>query len=64
MSPVEAPWTKTPEEISQHFSVDTSRGLSSDLAKKHAEIYGKNGTLVYHNVHKPKWTCVVTSLFR
>ncbi|KAK7693266.1 hypothetical protein QCA50_002833 [Cerrena zonata] len=42
MSPLEAPWTKTPEEISQHFSVDPSRGLSSDLAEKHAEIYGKN----------------------
>ncbi|CAL1704224.1 unnamed protein product [Somion occarium] len=43
MSLVEAPWTKTPEEILQHFSVDPARGLSSELAAKHAEIYGKNG---------------------
>ncbi|KAI0080572.1 calcium-transporting ATPase [Panus rudis PR-1116 ss-1] len=42
MSLIEAPWTKTPEEILQHFSVDAERGLSSDLAAKHAEIYGKN----------------------
>ncbi len=40
---LEAPWTQTPEEILQHYSVDATRGLSSDLAVKHAELYGKNG---------------------
>ncbi|ESK93023.1 calcium-transporting atpase [Moniliophthora roreri MCA 2997] len=39
---LEAPWTKTPEEILQHFSVDPVRGLTSSQAAKHAEIYGKN----------------------
>lgn len=39
---LDAPWTKSPEEILQHFSVDSSRGLTSDLAAKHAELYGKN----------------------
>ena len=40
---MEAPWTKSPEEILEHFTVDPNRGLSSDQALKHAEIYGKNG---------------------
>ena len=44
MSILADPWTKTPEEIFQHFSVDPARGLTSDLAAKHAELYGKNGT--------------------
>ena len=37
------PWTKTPEEVFQYYSVDPSRGLTSDLAAKHAELYGRNG---------------------
>lgn len=41
---MEAPWTKSPEEILQHFGVDPSRGLTSAQAAKHAELYGKNGT--------------------
>ena len=41
---IEEPWTKTPEEILQNFSVDPSKGLTSDLAAKHAELYGKNGS--------------------
>ena len=40
---LENPWTKSPGEILQHFSVDPARGLTSDLAAKHAELYGKNG---------------------
>lgn len=40
---MEAPWTKTPDQILEHFGVDPNRGLSSDQAAKHAEIYGKNG---------------------
>ena len=40
---LEDPWTRTPEQILQHFNVDSARGLTSDLAAKHAEIYGKNG---------------------
>ncbi|KAI0689133.1 calcium-transporting ATPase [Cytidiella melzeri] len=36
------PWTRTPEDILAHFSVDPTRGLTSDLAAKHAELYGKN----------------------
>jgi P-type Ca2+ transporter type 2A len=43
---LEVPWTNTPEEILQHFSVDPVRGLTSAQAAKHAEIYGKNGVLV------------------
>lgn len=42
---LEDPWTKSPEEIFQHFSVDPARGLTSDLAAKHAELYGKNGNI-------------------
>ena len=41
---LEAPWTKSPEHILQHYSVDPARGLSDDLAAKHAELYGKNGS--------------------
>jgi hypothetical protein len=40
---MEAPWTKSPDQILEHFGVDSDRGLSSDQAAKHAEIYGKNG---------------------
>ena len=40
---MEAPWTKTSEEILQHYGVDPQRGLTSDQASKHAELYGKNG---------------------
>ncbi|KAI0086326.1 calcium-transporting ATPase [Irpex rosettiformis] len=39
---IDNPWTRTPEDILQHFAVDSSRGLTSDLAAKHAEVYGKN----------------------
>lgn len=44
---LEDPWTKTPEEILQFYSVDPARGLTSDLAAKHAELYGKNGMLLF-----------------
>jgi P-type Ca2+ transporter type 2A len=40
---MEAPWTKSAEQVLQHFVVDSSRGLSSAQAAKHAELYGKNG---------------------
>ncbi|PCH38391.1 Ca-transporting ATPase [Wolfiporia cocos MD-104 SS10] len=39
---MEEPWTKSADEILQHYSVDRTRGLTSDLAAKHAELYGKN----------------------
>ncbi|OCH95585.1 calcium-transporting ATPase [Obba rivulosa] len=39
---MEAPWTRTSEEVLQYYSVDATRGLTSDVAAKHAEIYGKN----------------------
>ena len=43
MQLVDAPWTRSPEEILQHFNVDQERGLTTELAAKHAELYGKNG---------------------
>ncbi|KAJ7582819.1 Ca-transporting ATPase [Mycena floridula] len=39
---MEAAWTKSQEEILQHFGVDAQRGLTSAQAAKHAELYGKN----------------------
>ncbi|KAL0579971.1 hypothetical protein V5O48_002055 [Marasmius crinis-equi] len=39
---MDEPWTKSPDEILQHFQVDSDRGLSSAQAAKHAELYGKN----------------------
>ncbi|KAH7912139.1 hypothetical protein BJ138DRAFT_1005081 [Hygrophoropsis aurantiaca] len=39
---MDTPWTKLPESILEHFSVDSSRGLSADQAAKHAELYGRN----------------------
>ncbi|OAX36610.1 calcium ATPase [Rhizopogon vinicolor AM-OR11-026] len=36
------PWASTPEQVLQHFGVDSSRGLSAEHAAKHAEVYGKN----------------------
>lgn len=41
---LEEPWTRTPEEIFQFYAVDPARGLTSDLAANHAQVYGKNGT--------------------
>ena len=40
---LEAPWTRTPEHILQHYAVDPARGLSDETAAKHAELYGRNG---------------------
>ncbi|KAI0948269.1 hypothetical protein AcV7_009069 [Taiwanofungus camphoratus] len=40
--PMDAPWTQSPQEVLQHYTVDPVRGLTSDLAAKHAELYGKN----------------------
>lgn len=40
---MDAPWTQSPQEVLQHYTVDPVRGLTSDLAAKHAELYGKNG---------------------
>lgn len=40
---MESPWTLSPDQVLQHFSVDANRGLTSAQAAKHAEIYGKNG---------------------
>ncbi|KAG6831310.1 hypothetical protein H0H92_011517 [Tricholoma furcatifolium] len=39
---MDTPWTHSPEEILQHFSVDATSGLSADQVSKHAEIYGRN----------------------
>ncbi|KAI0747936.1 calcium-transporting ATPase [Daedaleopsis nitida] len=39
---MDAPWTKTGEEVLQHYVVDPTRGLTSEAAAKHAELYGKN----------------------
>ena len=40
---MDAPWTKTPKEVFEHFGIDPNRGLTADQAAKHAELYGKNG---------------------
>ncbi len=40
---LQEPWTRSPDELLQHFSVDKKRGLSSEEAARHAELYGKNG---------------------
>ncbi|KAL1728673.1 hypothetical protein EV714DRAFT_214773 [Schizophyllum commune] len=39
---MDAPWTKTPKEVFEHFGIDPNRGLTADQAAKHAELYGKN----------------------
>ncbi|CAK5279628.1 unnamed protein product [Mycena citricolor] len=39
---MEAPWALTSQEVLDHFGVDIERGLTSDQAAKHAQIYGKN----------------------
>ncbi|KAF5386800.1 hypothetical protein D9615_001857 [Tricholomella constricta] len=39
---MDTPWTKSPQDILQHFNVDARNGLSADQALKHAEIYGRN----------------------
>lgn len=53
---MDEPWTQSPDEILQYYSVDPARGLSTDLAAKHAELYGKNGTspcrtIVGYDIH-------------
>ena len=54
---IEEPWTKTPEEILQNFSVDPSKGLTSDLAAKQAELYGKNGSYLQRSKRFNKALC-------
>ncbi|KAH0584307.1 hypothetical protein H2248_009852 [Termitomyces sp. 'cryptogamus'] len=39
---MDTPWTRSPEEILQHFGVDARTGLSPGQVAKHAEIYGRN----------------------
>ncbi|KAF8212415.1 hypothetical protein K438DRAFT_1928525 [Mycena galopus ATCC 62051] len=39
---MEAPWSQTPAQLLEHFGVHPERGLSSDQAAKHAQVYGKN----------------------
>jgi hypothetical protein len=55
---MEAPWTKSPHEILEHFGVDSNRGLSSDQAAKHAEIYGKNGMFDTNYILPPSY-CII-----
>lgn len=45
-SELDAPWTRSPEEILSHFGVDCKGGLSAKQVEKHVELYGKNGMLV------------------
>jgi len=44
---MDTPWTKTPEEVLQYYAVDPTSGLGPIQVAKHAELYGKNGLLVY-----------------
>ncbi|TFY80158.1 hypothetical protein EWM64_g3857 [Hericium alpestre] len=39
---MEAPWTRSPEDLLLHFHVDPQSGLTTEQAKNHAEIYGTN----------------------
>ncbi|KAJ7273542.1 Ca-transporting ATPase [Mycena haematopus] len=39
---MEAPWSQTAEQLLDHFGVHPQRGLSSDQAAQHAQVYGKN----------------------
>lgn len=55
---MEAPWTKSPEHILQHFSVNAESGLSTEQAAQHAELYGKNGTLNIHFTHSTGLTAL------
>lgn len=41
---MDSPWTLSPDQVLDHFQVNSSRGLSSEQAIKHAEVYGTNGT--------------------
>ncbi|KAF8739469.1 hypothetical protein AX14_009452 [Amanita brunnescens Koide BX004] len=41
-SELDAPWTRSPEEILSHFGVDCKGGLSAKQVEKHVELYGKN----------------------
>ncbi|KAJ7343650.1 hypothetical protein DFH08DRAFT_873293 [Mycena albidolilacea] len=39
---MEAPWSQTPAQVLEHFGVHPERGLSSDQAAQHVQVYGKN----------------------
>ena len=41
---MEAAWTRTPEDVLEHFQVDQNTGLSAAHVAKNQEVYGKNGT--------------------
>jgi len=56
---MESPWTKSPRAILEHFGVDTTRGLTSDQAARHAELYGKNGK----SLHLLDWCRVLKCLY-
>nr|GAT43961.1 Ca-transporting ATPase [Mycena chlorophos] len=39
---LDAPWAQSSDDILSHFDVHPDRGLSSDQAAQHAQLYGKN----------------------
>jgi Ca2+ transporting ATPase len=39
---MDAPWTKSPDEILQHFRVDPTEGLTAEQAIQNNQLYGKN----------------------
>ena len=39
---MDATWSRTPDEVLQHFSVNEKIGLSCEQAATHAQLYGKN----------------------
>ncbi|KAF9050639.1 calcium ATPase [Hymenopellis radicata] len=54
---MDAPWTKTPADILQHFNVDSDRGLSASQVEKHAELYGKN--VLPEDPQTPLWKLIL-----
>ncbi|KAJ7685013.1 Ca-transporting ATPase [Mycena polygramma] len=39
---METPWAQSSDQVLEHFGVHPDRGLTSDQAAKHAQVYGKN----------------------
>lgn len=54
---MEAPWTKSAEDILAYYNVDAQSGLNTAQASKHAELYGKN--ILPEDPPTPLWELIL-----
>lgn len=52
---MDAVWTRTSESVLEHFNTNATQGLSTQLAEKHAAVYGRNGNAPLSDPFAPAW---------